>query len=788
MAETGGRGARRRSTGLEDCFRRATDNEERTRADALLRGENRLLEMIARGDALAPILDQLCRLVEEISPGAVATILCLDAANRLWHAAAPSLPEQYTAALVGTMIGPAVGSCGTAAYRNEAVIVSDIAADPLGTGYRHLPLAHGLQACWSMPIRSSTGSVLGTFAIYSRERCMPGPERRTLIEQIARLASIAIERTRIETALRRSQAHLREAQRLSRTGGFGWCPASGEIVWSEETFRIFECDPATKPSVALVLARTHPEDRALVQQTIDRALRSDRDFELAHRLELPDGSIKHVHVVARAIKSEWSEREFVGAVSDVTAAQETEDRIRQHEREFRDIVDSIPALILVLSPEGKPLYGNQTLLEYAGLMFDDVPANDFRERIFHPEDLERVQDERREALVRGVPFVMEERVRRRDGQYRWFLMRFNPLCDEQGKIIRWYATGTDIDDRRQAEERVHRENIALRDEVDKTSMFEEIVGASPALQAVLSRVAKVAPTESTVLITGETGTGKELIARAIHKRSARSSRAFVSVNCAGIPPSLVASELFGHEKGAFTGAVQRRLGRFELADGGTLFLDEVGDLPAETQVALLRVLQERQFERVGGNKLIRVDVRLIAATNRDLQAAVAAGDFRSDLFYRLNVFPIPAPPLRERKGDIRMLVEYFIARYAGKLGKKICGIEKKTLDRLQSYPWPGNIRELQNVIERSVILCETGTFAIDENWLSTQAPPAPPASRTLNDQLASDQKVLIEAALAEANGRVSGPSGAAARLGIPPSTLDSRIRALKIDKQPFKRA
>ena len=305
---------------------------------------------------------------------------------------------------------------------------------------------------------------------------------------------------------------------------------------------------------------------------------------------------------------------------------------------------------------------------------------------------------------------------------------------------------------------------------------------------MLSRVTKVAPTESTVLITGETGTGKELIARAIHKRSARALRAFVSVNCAGIPPSLVASELFGHEKGAFTGAVQRHLGRFELADGGTLFLDEVGDLPAETQVALLRVLQERQFERVGGNKLIRADVRLIAATNRDLQAAVAAGDFRSDLFYRLNVFPIPAPPLRERKDDIRMLVEYFIARYAHKVGKKISGIEKKTLDLLQSYPWPGNIRELQNVIERSVILCETGTFSIDENWLSMQVPPAQPTSCALNERLASDQKVLIEAALAEANGRVSGPSGAAARLGIPPSTLDSRIRALKIDKQLFKRA
>jgi transcriptional regulator with GAF, ATPase, and Fis domain len=354
-------------------------------------------------------------------------------------------------------------------------------------------------------------------------------------------------------------------------------------------------------------------------------------------------------------------------------------------------------------------------------------------------------------------------------------------------VIRWYATGTDIHDRKRAEERVQHENIALREEVDNTSMFEEIVGASALLQAVLMRVSKVAPTDSTVLITGETGTGKELIARAIHKRSARSARAFVSVNCAGIPQSLIASELFGHERGAFTGALQRRLGRFELAEGGTLFLDEVGELPAETQLALLRVLQEREFERVGGDKALRADVRVIAATNRDLQVAIAVGTFRSDLFYRLNVFPIRIPSLRERRDDIPLLVEYFIGRYAGKAGKKFSRIDKKTLDRFQSYPWPGNIRELQNVIERSVILSDTESFSIDENWLSSQSAPPQPASPALNDRLASDQKALIEAALAEANGRVSGPSGAAAKLGIPPSTLDSRIKALKIDKQRSKR-
>jgi len=312
------------------------------------------------------------------------------------------------------------------------------------------------------------------------------------------------------------------------------------------------------------------------------------------------------------------------------------------------------------------------------------------------------------------------------------------------------------------------------------------VGASPALNAVLARIDKVAPTDSIVLITGETGTGKELVARAIHKRSPRAARAFVSVNCAAIPAPLIASELFGHEKGAFTGAHQRRLGRFELAEGGTIFLDEIGELPMETQIALLRVLQDQEFERLGGNRPIRANVRVITATNRDLKAANEAGSFRSDLFYRLNVFPIVIPPLRERKEDIPMLVEYFIARYAGKLGKKIRNNSKKTLDLLQAYPWPGNIRELQNVIERSIIVCDTENFSIDENWLARESGQARPASQPLSDMLVIQAREMIEAALAESGGQVSGPSGAAAKLGMPPSTLESKIKSLKINKHLFK--
>jgi transcriptional regulator with GAF, ATPase, and Fis domain len=336
-------------------------------------------------------------------------------------------------------------------------------------------------------------------------------------------------------------------------------------------------------------------------------------------------------------------------------------------------------------------------------------------------------------------------------------------------------------------DQLHTENIALREEIEKASMFEEIVGTSAVLQAVLSRLSKVAPTDSSVLITGETGTGKELIARAIHRRSQRSSGVFIGVNCASIPRDLIASELFGHEKGAFTGATQQRLGRFELARGGTIFLDEVGELPAETQIALLRVLQEHEFDRVGGTRSIQTDVRLIAASNRDLEAAVSAGAFRIDLFYRLNVFPIEVPPLRERRKDIPLLVEYFIDRYARKTGKSITGINKKSLDLLQAYPWPGNIRELQNVIERSLIVCETQTFSVDESWLYRQPLPGK-ADRalSLSKELVAQEKEMIETALRDSGGRVSGSAGAAARLGMPGSTLESRIRSLKINKNRFK--
>ena len=455
--------------------------------------------------------------------------------------------------------------------------------------------------------------------------------------------------------------------------------------------------------------------------------------------------------------------------------------------ELRQILDLAPQIIAVYGPNRHRLYANRVMLDYIGLTLEEWQRSDGHNIGVHPVDNERIDVLFDRAVARGSADEMELRIRKRDGSYRWFLARFNPLRDELGQITRWYVTGTDIDDRKRAEDRLRSENVALREEIDKASMFEEIVGTSPTLKSVLSRISKVAPSDSTVLITGETGTGKELVARAIHQRSNRASRAFITVNCAAIPRDLIASELFGHEKGAFTGATQQRLGRFELANGGTLFLDEVGELPAETQIAFLRVLQEHEFERVGGTRPIRTDVRVIAATNRDLQAAISAGSFRGDLFYRLNVFPIEIPPLRERKEDIRLLVEYFIDRYARKAGKNITTVDKRTLRSLESYPWPGNIRELQNVIERSVIVCETENFSVDESWLSQKPPERKAESELyLSEKVAAQEKEMVEAALRECQGRVFGPSGAAAKLGIARSTLESKIRSLKINKNRFK--
>jgi formate hydrogenlyase transcriptional activator len=582
-----------------------------------------------------------------------------------------------------------------------------------------------------------------------------------------------------------AEFYFAERQRLAHTGSWTF-NTDGFGYWSPELFAIHGLDPAsTPPNIPEYMALVHPDDREFVAQEIQTMLAEHRGFDFTKRIVRPDESVRHVRYVGTPATSSGMFQGFVGIGMDVTEHEELTTALRKSEAELRQILDFTPQLVSVYGHSRERLHINRIALDYLGLSLEEWRQTPERGAFVHPDDRTRERDYFDRALSTGSAYELELRLRKGDGSHRWFLARSNPVRDDQGQIIRWYVACTDIEERKTAEERLQQENVALREEVDKASMFEEIVGASPALMAVLSRVCKVAGSDSTVLITGETGTGKELVARAIHRRSRRASRAFVAVNCAAIPRDLIASELFGHEKGAFTGAVQRRLGRFELANGGTIFLDEVGELSPEIQVALLRVLQEREFERVGGRERIQVDVRVIAATNRDLTAALADGTFRPDLFYRLNVFPLEMPPLRERREDIPMLVEYFIGCYARRAGKTFRRVSRRTLDCLQSYPWPGNVRELQNVIERSVIVSETNEFTVDESWLSPQGRRLGTGGG-LSSSLAAHEKAIIEDALRASHGRVFGPLGAAVRLGIPRSTLESKIRSLKIDKRRFR--
>jgi len=487
-------------------------------------------------------------------------------------------------------------------------------------------------------------------------------------------------------------------------------------------------------------AAVHTEDRVRLMDCWRHLLASGEPGEIEARMRRCDGEYRWFLFRVEPVRDNHGNIfKWYGANTDIKdrkraealafeEIRNSEAKLQQDERELRQLIDFLPQHIVVMDKDGTLLQANKRLLDYWGFTLEQMKASGIDERArrnVHPEDLERFEKGLNAGLSNRRPFEIEKRLRGKDGRYRWFLIRCNPLLNENGGVVRWFGTGTDIEDHKQAENHLRNENVALREEIERSSMCEEIVGSSEALRRVLAQVSKVAPTDSTVLISGETGTGKELIARAIHTRSNRSSRAFIRVNCAAISPSLIASELFGHERGSFTGAHQRRLGRFESADAGTIFLDEVGEIPPETQLALLRVLQEHEFERVGGNQTIPVDVRVLAATNKDLRAAVADGTFRQDLFYRLNVVPIQVPALRERVDDIPLLVEYLVDRYAKKAGKRIRSVSKNTLDLFQGYDWPGNIRELQNVVERAVVLCEGEIFCIDPSWLT---PPS--SSRT----------------------------------------------------------
>ena len=507
-------------------------------------------------------------------------------------------------------------------------------------------------------------------------------------------------------------------------------------------------------------------------------------------------------------------REWPGAMiatwydpkTNIDYSERANEKLRQSEEVLRTIIDTIRQVIVVLAPDGTTLYANRVVLDLTGLTLDEARQQGFFERAFHPDDIDRFRAKRQEGFLRGDPFELEMRGRLKNGQYRWYLCQYNPLKDERGRATRWYLTATDIDDRKKAENMVQ-EKLYLESEMRSELGFEQIIGRSPALKQVLELVETVAPSDSTVLLLGETGTGKELIARAVHERSRRKAKTFVKLNCAAIPTGLLESELFGHEKGAFTGAIIQKAGRMELADQGTLFLDEVGDIPVDIQPKLLRALQEQEFERLGSTHTRKVNVRLVAATNRNLEKMVADREFRSDLFYRLNVFPIRIPPLRERKDDIPLLVSYFVQKIAKQLQKRIHSIPVATMKALTAWEWPGNIRELENFIERAVLLtrgeslaaplAELRKVAIDEPVRESALKGEQDIARIVKEAIASlngkcpenerakRQHDEIVRVLTECKGRVGGTDGAAARMGLSRTTLISRMKKLQINSYEY---
>jgi formate hydrogenlyase transcriptional activator len=560
----------------------------------------------------------------------------------------------------------------------------------------------------------------------------------------------------------------------------------------------------------------HPDDVDRARDERQTGLSKGSPFDLEMRVLFKNGQYRWQLIQYNPLKNECGQiiRWYITA-TDIDDRRRAEEKLRKSEEDFRTITDTIRQPIVVLGADGsRTIYANSVVLDLTGLTQEEVCDRGFFPHAYHPDDVERVRAERQQLYLGGEPFDLEMRVRNRSGEYRWYLIQCNPLKDDSGQVIRWYATGTDIDDRKRAEERLRSENVKLTQErvyleeqIRSEMGYEQIIGNSSALKHVLELVETVATSDSTVLLLGETGTGKELIARAVHERSRRKAKTFVKLNCAAIPTGLLESELFGHEKGAFTGAIIQKVGRMELADQGTLFLDEVGDIPIDIQPKMLRALQEKEFERLGSTHTRKINLRLVAATNRNLEKMVADREFRSDLFYRLNVFPIRIPPLRDRKEDIPLLVAYFVQKFAKQMQKRIDSIPVATMKALTAWGWPGNIRELENFIERAVILtrgeslaaplAELRTFEKDEPVQVSVQKGEHDIARIVKETIASlkdkspenehakRQHEEIVRVLTECKGRVGGSDGAAARMGLSRTTLISRMKKLGINPYDY---
>ena len=698
----------------------------------------------------------------------------------------------------------------------------------------------GIRSVCVLPL-STVHHRLGGLAIGSREPDAYNHQELCFLTLVANQVALALDAALSQQELRRSEAYLAEGQRLSRIGNWAWNISTGEIFGSREFFRIIDYNPARgKPTQEIFLPLIHPDDRSRVEQQFKEMVAEKKDRELDFRIVLPNGSLRHIHEVCHAVLNQSGELvEFIGSFMDVTerkmaeeallgAQQELERKNQQlkllldvtnqvvSNLELRDLLRAIAASVRrVMDCDGVrvvlPDCDGKQLRLYA-LDFPESNGLVKEEHVVSSENLPLGTAFRtgKPVMTSGsnLPKVVSENSVAPTGE-GFQSSCFIPLLsrnrsvgvlalarlgnrsfnqddvDFLGQIASQMAIAVEnaCAYRQIAElkDQLAQENLYLEDEIRSAMNFEEIVGESPTLLRALQQVETVAPTDSTVLIYGETGTGKELVARAIHDRSSRRSNAFVKLNCAAIPTGLLESELFGHEKGAFTGAISQRIGRFELAHRGTIFLDEIGEIPLELQPKLLRVLQEREFERLGSSRTLRSDARLIAATNRDLAAMVEAQTFRADLFYRLNVFPVQVPPLRERPEDIPLLVRHFAQQFSRNMNKRVETIPSETLQTLVRYHWPGNIRELQNVIERAVILSNGPVLKVALPDLK-QRPSNSNGVLNKQDTLEEAERRHILSALEDTRWVVGGPNGAATRLGLKRSTLQFRMRKLGLSR------
>jgi PAS domain S-box-containing protein len=672
--------------------------------------------------------------------------------------------------------------------RGKAVLVSRLMdLPPEAARDKEKMLTIGTRSCALIPYKVE-GEVLGavSFELVREEGTWPEALVRRL-EFVAEVFAQATARRLSDERLRASEAHLSLAAASADAALWSLHLGTGKIQTTAKGFELLELPVDAELTFLAFLAMVHPEDRDNVRRATEEAISFGRELNLEYRLVLGGGETWWVSSLGRChYNGAGTPEQLMGVSTNITERKRAESLLRESESRFRTVADSAPVLIWMSGPDKLCNFFNKPWLDFTGRTLEQELGKGWAEGV-HPEDIQQCLGTYEAAFEARIPFVLEYRVRRHDGEYRWLLGKGVPRHDPRGSFTGYIGSCVDVTEQKLAREalaksyveiqelkdRLQAESEYLKTEIKTGHPHAQIIGRSPRIRQVLRQVEQVAPVNCAVLITGETGTGKELIAQEIHRLSARRKRMMVLVNCAALPSALVESELFGRERGAYTGALTSQVGRFEVANGSTIFLDEVGELSMEVQAKLLRVLQEGEFQRLGSPKTHKVDVRIIAATNRDLAAAVRTGRFREDLYYRLRVFPVDLPPLRDRVGDIPLLAFAFMEEFSSRMGKKITKVSRRSMESLQQHSWPGNIRELRNVIEHSVIVT-TGEM-LNLSFLGD--------SPTRNIQpmtLAEAEREHILKTLESTGWRIKGPHGAAKRLDLQPSTLYSRMQKLGI--------